>query len=198
MQVKKADMEQTILMTARDEFFIHGYEDASLRTIAKKANTSLGNIYHYFPNKKAMLDRLLEPVVSRIDVFLHEHVSSQKHVTDMKEINRLLEAANFEEEPMHSLLSKEFAIFIQTKDPDYMKRRDAIMKVFEGHIAWHMHSPKANNHFAAIISKMIIECAIHLIRCDDCVKHKKQDMIEMFSMLCRCVAVQHTDEEDPS
>lgn len=198
MQVKKADMEQTILITARDEFFLHGYEDASLRTIAKKANTSLGNIYHYFPNKKAMLDELLEPVVSQIDTFLQQHVSEQTHVSDLDEINRLLEAANFEEEPMRSLLSKEFAIFMQTKDSAYSQRRNTLMKIFEAHIAWHMHSPKPNNHFAAIVSKMIVECAVHLIRCDECVKNKKQDMVEMFSMLCRCVAVQHADEEDPS
>ena len=44
MQTKKDEIRKTILEAAQKEFLIHGYEGASMRTIAKKANTTLGNI----------------------------------------------------------------------------------------------------------------------------------------------------------
>ena len=48
MQTKKEDIEQRIIEVATDEFMKKGYENTSMRVIAYKANTSLGNIYHYF------------------------------------------------------------------------------------------------------------------------------------------------------
>ena len=70
MQTKKDEIRKTILEAAQKEFLIHGYEGASMRTIAKKANTTLGNIYHYYENKEAILEELMrEPVekVKKID-----------------------------------------------------------------------------------------------------------------------------------
>ena len=46
VQVKKAEMRQTIIDVATDEFMKKGYENASLRVIAQKSHTTLGNIYH--------------------------------------------------------------------------------------------------------------------------------------------------------
>ena len=52
MQIKKEEIRTTILNAAQQEFLIHGYEGSSLRVIAKKANTTIGNIYHYLITKK--------------------------------------------------------------------------------------------------------------------------------------------------
>lgn len=67
MQIKKDNLKEDILAVAREEFFLHGYEDASLRVMAKKANTSLGNIYHYYANKENLLDCILIPYVKCFD-----------------------------------------------------------------------------------------------------------------------------------
>lgn len=199
MQIKKEDIEQTILMCARDEFVLHGYEDASMRTIAKKANTSLGNIYHYFPNKKAILDHLLQPIVKQVKKDLEEHVSWEYSIADLEAIDSILENTDFESVGMKALLSKEFVIFIETKDPEYSALRDEMIATFEKHIAWHMHMKDSNHHFVRIVTKMLIDCVVHLSKCDECVKNKKQDLIDMFKIMCRSVAFDHdeNDQESP-
>ena len=68
MQTKKEDIEQRIIEVATDEFMKKGYENTSMRVIAYKANTSLGNIYHYFKNK----DLLLQAMVLCQDFGLHK------------------------------------------------------------------------------------------------------------------------------
>ena len=66
MQTKKDEIRKTILEAAQKEFLIHGYEGASMRTIAKKANTTLGNIYHYYENKEAILEELMREPVEKV------------------------------------------------------------------------------------------------------------------------------------
>lgn len=51
MQILKKDIRKDILFVAKSEFLAYGFKETSMRTIAKKANVSLGNIYNYFnPN----------------------------------------------------------------------------------------------------------------------------------------------------
>ncbi|MGX8852415.1 TetR/AcrR family transcriptional regulator [Amedibacillus sp. YH-ame10] len=190
MQTKKEDIRMTILECARDEFMNHGYEDASMRTIAKKANTSLGNIYHYFPNKKAILDSLIKPVVQEVCNFVREHSMMEDTRLDMDQINAILEQVDFNEPEMKALLSKEFVIFMETKDPEYVAIREETLHVFRHHIAKHMHFKDGSNHFVIIVTKMLIDCIIHMVRCNECVHDKKEDIIDMFKILCRSVAVQ--------
>ncbi len=57
VQVKKAEMRQTIIDVATDEFMKKGYENASLRVIAQKSHTTLGNIYHYFKSNRQIILR---------------------------------------------------------------------------------------------------------------------------------------------
>lgn len=52
MQVKKEEIADSILLQAENEFFVRGYAQSSLRTIARKANISLSNIYSYYPKKE--------------------------------------------------------------------------------------------------------------------------------------------------
>ncbi|MGX8832677.1 TetR/AcrR family transcriptional regulator [Amedibacillus sp. YH-ame6] len=190
MQTKKEDIRMTILECARDEFMNHGYEDASMRTIAKKANTSLGNIYHYFPNKKAILDSLIKPVVQEVCNFVREHSKIEDTRLDMDQINAILEQVDFNEPEMKALLSKEFVIFMETKDPEYVAIREETLQVFRHHIAKHMHFKDGSNHFVIIVTKMLVDCIIHMVRCNECVHDKKEDIIDMFKILCRSVAVQ--------
>lgn len=190
MQTKKEDIRMTILECARDEFMNHGYKDASMRTIAKKANTSLGNIYHYFPNKKAILDSLIKPVVQEVCNFVREHSKIEDTRLDMDQINAILEEVDFNEPEMKALLSKEFVIFMETKEPEYVAIREETLQVFRHHIAKHMHFKDGSNHFVIIVTKMLVDCIIHMVRCNECVHDKKEDIIDMFKILCRSVAVQ--------
>ena len=78
VQVKKAEMRQTIIDVATDEFMKKGYENASLRVIAQKSHTTLGNIYHYFKNKEILLETIVLPVLDNIDDLMDEHIQNYK------------------------------------------------------------------------------------------------------------------------
>lgn len=190
MQLKKEDIRQTILDCARDEFMNRGYEDASMRVIAKKANTSLGNIYHYFPNKRAILDCLIKPTVAIVCSFIKEHSKLTPPFMDMQQIDEILDEVDFEEPYMKALLSKEFVIFMETKETEYVEIRNETITLFRNHISKHMRFGDEHNPFVIIVTKMLIDCVIHMVRCHSDVKGKKEDMKEMFRILCRGVAMQ--------
>ena len=188
MQTKKEDIKETILSCARDEFLKRGFDGSSLRMIAKKANTSLGNIYHYFPNKRAILDELLNPVIVQIDALVKEHVAYETEIVDFEEINTFLDQADYDTPQLKALFSKEFVIFIETKEEDIVKHREELMVMFRKHIAWHMKFDNPNNHFVVIVTNMIIDCIKHLSNCSECIHDKKKDTVDMFKILCRSVA----------
>ena len=55
MQELKVKVRTAIQSSALNEFLKKGYRDTSIRSIAQKAGITHGNIYRYFPNKKALL-----------------------------------------------------------------------------------------------------------------------------------------------
>lgn len=67
MQVKKEDIKEKIISSARREFLEHGYAEASLRVIAERAGLTKGAVYSYFENKNALFCELTDPAVSFIE-----------------------------------------------------------------------------------------------------------------------------------
>ena len=72
MQVQKEEMREDIVAAAEYEFLLHGYNGASIRTIAKRANTTIGNVYNYFKNKEALLDAIVGEIPKQIIDGLHK------------------------------------------------------------------------------------------------------------------------------
>ena len=65
-QIKKENIQGQILRAARREFLRHGFQGASLRGIAERAQVSLANIYNYYRDKEALYLAVLQP---RLDDF---------------------------------------------------------------------------------------------------------------------------------
>ena len=59
---KSEDTKQLILATAKEEFLEKGYNDASVRNIAKRASLTTGAIFRYFPDKESLFAALVKPV----------------------------------------------------------------------------------------------------------------------------------------
>lgn len=57
---------ERILDCAKEEFLAKGFKDASLRVIAKNANTSTGSIYTRFKDKNGLFEALVKPVTDMI------------------------------------------------------------------------------------------------------------------------------------
>ena len=66
MQKLKDEVRNKIIEAAVKEFSLHGYEKASMRTIAKAAGISVSNTYNYYPNKEQLFSSIIEPVFNQV------------------------------------------------------------------------------------------------------------------------------------
>ena len=66
MQYLKEDVRKNITQAALIEFMEKGYQGASIRGIAKRSNSSVGNIYKYFKSKEELYENLIGTVYHRL------------------------------------------------------------------------------------------------------------------------------------
>jgi len=76
-QILKDELRQAIIIAAKQELLEFGYENASMRNIAKKANMTVGNLYHYFANKDEIIQYIVSPTLKQINDLLN-FVSSNR------------------------------------------------------------------------------------------------------------------------
>ncbi|MCP4297199.1 MAG: helix-turn-helix transcriptional regulator, partial [Proteobacteria bacterium] len=55
-----------ILSAAKALFIEHGWEKTTIRQIVTSANTSIGNFYFYFSNKRALMEDLIDELLDDI------------------------------------------------------------------------------------------------------------------------------------
>ena len=82
---------EAILACAKREFLEKGYKDASLRTIAREANTSTGSIYTRFRDKEGLFKAVVEPAVEemrRMFLQIQERFHSFDEQTQRDEMGR--------------------------------------------------------------------------------------------------------------
>jgi AcrR family transcriptional regulator len=61
---KAIERKADILKTARLLFETEGYENATMQELMKRLDIAKGTIYHYFPSKEALLEAVIEEIVS--------------------------------------------------------------------------------------------------------------------------------------
>ena len=64
-QVLKDEVEERIREAALEEFAAAGFGAARMGDIAGRAGVSAGNIYHYFPGKRALFDAVVPGTLAR-------------------------------------------------------------------------------------------------------------------------------------
>ncbi|OHD57065.1 MAG: hypothetical protein A2Y33_09060 [Spirochaetes bacterium GWF1_51_8] len=72
MRVKLDSTRKKIEKAALEEFYQHGFKNASMRVISKKAGMTVGNLYCYYLNKEDMFRALLEDVRNEIITVIHQ------------------------------------------------------------------------------------------------------------------------------
>lgn len=83
-------VSERILSCAKEEFLEKGYSDASLRTIAAKAETTTGSIYSRFRDKEGLFGALVEPAADGLtEMFLA--MQEGFHQLDAKDQPRMME-----------------------------------------------------------------------------------------------------------
>lgn len=83
-------VSERILASAKEEFLEKGYSDASLRTIAAKADTTTGSIYSRYKDKEGLFGAIVDPVAEHlIELFLetqeHFHALEASRQNEMME-----------------------------------------------------------------------------------------------------------------
>lgn len=184
MQTKKDELQRSIMEAAKHEFVMHGYEDSSMRLIAKRANTSIGNIYHYFPGKEALLSAIMDPYLESLSLLLNEHLRLNITVSSLEELNEAFEQVDFDHEMLRPLIQSEFVIFMRIKSTKYADRKEEFLAAFHQHLAWHLKCSDADRYIVICISNMMIESLIHLIKANKEKEAIKKDFMRFFKMIC--------------
>lgn len=193
MQVKKEDLYQNILKAAKEEFIAKGYENSSLRTIARKANTTIGNIYHYFENKEDLLSVLMDPIIENLDELMKIHLAEEKTFHGVEEINHVLNEIDhgpFDATELKYLMDDRLLILFDVKTTKYVALRENFMTAMKHHMAFHLNIKREESHYLTIIADMFVGCIRHvLLERKDPVEAKKE-FIKVFRMLCAGVISQ--------
>ena len=72
MQYQKDEVRNRIIEEALKEFNEKGYGGTSIRSIAKKSNTSVGNIYKYFKSKEDLHENLIGAIYDRFIDYINQ------------------------------------------------------------------------------------------------------------------------------
>lgn len=182
MQVRKDEIRLKILEIATDEFLKRGYENTSMRIIAKKSNTTSGNIYHYYKNKEELLDTILSPTVKNIEIMLKEHITNAPKIHITKD-NALEYSKQFEENELMVFLNKKVVIFLKLESSHFLDRKEKIIRDFQEHLKEHFQIGNDDAHYAELFMNMIIECVKHVLIEHKNLEDAKVELIKFANLL---------------
>ncbi|MDL5159907.1 TetR family transcriptional regulator [Actinomycetospora termitidis] len=129
--------EAAILNAALDAFGTAGFHGASMRDVAKRAGTSLSNLYNYVPSKS----RLLAEVLRRANDELAARLRAAVDDAGDDAVSRLREAVRAY---IRFIVEHQVAMVVSTNEVRYLTgadraslvaERDATQAVFEGIVA---------------------------------------------------------------
>lgn len=182
MQIKKDEIRENIIRIAEKEFLKRGFKNSSMRTIAAKAHTTIGNLYNYFENKEAILDEVIGDTPDKILHVLNEHESAQISLLMTKEEME----DNFEELvntymprffPFDLLLSNSMLILMEGCDgTKYEAYRNTFLDLFQAHIATHFNAPP-DSFLARSISYGFLSTLLFIGKNKRSLDDGKQDLI---------------------
>lgn len=113
-QILKPELRESIIKSARHEFYVNGFEGASMRNIAKAAHMTVGNLYRYFKNKEDLADALLSSTIDKLDKIITGEINNHP-VNIPKEQGR---SAEFDSRIRR--LSMGFAHVFETERKEFM------------------------------------------------------------------------------
>jgi AcrR family transcriptional regulator len=99
MRILKNHIYESILAVARREFLSEGFKDASMRSIAQKADVGLSNIYNYFKNKDEIFRAIVKPALDDIYKFIDRQHNEEN--VDLERFSTL----KYQEDAVESYIS---------------------------------------------------------------------------------------------
>jgi len=124
----RTNIRERIVRAARHEFLEHGLGATPLRAIARRARTSLGMIYYYFPTKDVLFLAVIEEPYARIVDSIAAILGGPEPVRDrIRALFRRVGAATAEEAETFRLVLSE-----AIKSPAL--RAQVFARVWRGHL----------------------------------------------------------------
>lgn len=190
MQYKKDELKAVILCEAEREFLDKGYMNASLRQIAKRSGTTIGNLYNYYVSKEALFDELVKSEYDSFIYLLKGH-SSTDISFDSIDLNDITMSEKILDEFIGSLMpvfSKRFLILIdQSGGTKYENTKDEFIEFMHRHFLEHteVSKTKVSPEFSKLVAAQIIYGLIYIIRNyeDEKVKQKLIHDLFLFNII---------------
>ena len=116
-QKLKDDLKTRIFKEANNEILEKGFENASIRNIAKKCNISVGNIYRYYDNKEHLFKSTYGEFLTELNNLLMMYTRNRIAVFTKFHINRLFDVNELIDELVTNLVllisnNKEAALLL--------------------------------------------------------------------------------------
>ena len=73
MQVRKTQIQESIIEVARRNFFLKGYRKARIEEIAKEGYTATANIYTYFKGKEDIFNQVIGDTPFKVDEYIEKY-----------------------------------------------------------------------------------------------------------------------------
>lgn len=186
VQIKKEEIKQKILEVATDEFIKKGYENASMRVIANKAHTTLGNIYHYFKNKEMLLETILLPTFENIEALMGQHIENGKTLNMTRE-EALYYAENlekyFDESELICFFHKPVVIILKLESSHLLERKEKLLKELQEHLQEHFNM-KDDAHYSKVVLDVLADCLKHVLLEHEDMDCAKAEFIKLFKVFC--------------
>lgn len=128
MNIPKEKREK-ILSVAVNEFANHGFENANINTIAKKAQVSVGSLYKYFDTKTDLFMTSVHYGISSLEVIVDSVVNSDEDV--MVRLEKLIRIA-IEYSRRNSVLIKLYNVCTNEGDKDLAQKIARDMETITG------------------------------------------------------------------
>lgn len=191
MQVKKEELRIDIIKAAKNEFLNKGYDSASMRQIAKKSHTTLGNLYNYFTNKEELLGAVLEPTIKSLNKLVEVHLSEEIQVHSLNEVDEAINQFGdfFDESDFKYFMDERIIILFDLKSTIYKEKRDWFLFKFKQHMAWHLNIDDFESPYIDIITNMFIDCIRHVLDKHQDLEMQKKEFLKVFKMLCTGIVV---------
>jgi AcrR family transcriptional regulator len=169
LQYKKEELKAIIIEKAENEFLQKGYENASLRRIAKESGTTIGNLYHYFENKEALFDELVKNAYISFLHLINHHseIDIPQDISDKNDISiwRVLLFDYLGQ--IMPVFTKRFLLMLDmSSGTKYENAKNKFIDILEQHFVDHISdsNKSVSIGFARVIAVQLLYGILYIIR----------------------------------
>lgn len=145
-QVLKEEVRENILAAARVEFFEKGFDGGSIRSIAKLAGITPGNLYRYFASKEEIYETIVGPAYETFNRVIMKHTNAlinMEKIPEQADYENIIQSQTNGEVIIKSIVGEiidEFdhnriavLILLKDKKEEYQEAKFDMQKWFEAH-----------------------------------------------------------------